>query len=192
MSNVPRLGIADLHLHLYGSIHHQDYLEHLTTRSVDWSTYEEAYEAAFQTRPNLDSVLSRHRLGLAGSEDDFRRLFVFGDRDAGSFQRFQAKYNMLVNGSSFTAYLNGVGSLAALITELRHFTNKIITRQQQQGVIYAEQRISLGRLSNDDCRQVARAILDAYHAYESGQFQPRLVVSLPRDRLAGNDCWPMS
>ena len=91
MSNVPGPRLADLHLHLYGSIHHQDYLEHLTTRSVDWSTYEEAYEAAFGTRPSLVSVLSRHHLRLAGSEDDFRRFFVFGDRDAGSFQRFQAK-----------------------------------------------------------------------------------------------------
>ena len=153
----PRL--ADLHLHLYGSIHHQDYLERLTSRSIDWSAYDEAYQAAFRTRPNIESILDRHRLGEPGSVDDFGRLFVFGDRDAGSFQKFQAKFNMLVSGSSFNAYLNGAGTLTAAITELLYFANKIAVRQQKQGVVYAEQRLSLGKLSIDDCRQAYLALL---------------------------------
>ena len=44
---------------------------------------------------------------------------------------------LLVNGSGYTDHLNGVGSLAAAITEGLHFAHKIIARQRQQGVVYA-------------------------------------------------------
>jgi len=32
----PRLPLAELHLHLYGTIRAEDYLERLGTREIDW------------------------------------------------------------------------------------------------------------------------------------------------------------
>ena len=36
--------LADIHLHLYGSIYSMDYLAFLKNRVVDWSFYEAAYQ----------------------------------------------------------------------------------------------------------------------------------------------------
>ena len=43
-SSVP---LADIHVHLYGSIYPSDYLEFVRDRDVDWDRYESAYHAAF-------------------------------------------------------------------------------------------------------------------------------------------------
>ena len=90
--------LADLHQHLLGSIHWQDFLQFLINRPVDWSSYESVFRGVYGEDPDISRILDGAGNGVPGSEEEFRRLFVFQDEDSGSFERFQAKYNILVSG----------------------------------------------------------------------------------------------
>jgi len=46
-----RLPLAKLHLHMYGTIRAEDYLERLGARDVDWRFYETMFERAYGERP---------------------------------------------------------------------------------------------------------------------------------------------
>ena len=83
-----RLPLAELHLHLYGTIRAEDYLERLTARAaaIDWSFYEKTYERAYGGRPPVRDILERHQAGDPDAASAFRDLFVFGNADAGNFQ----------------------------------------------------------------------------------------------------------
>ena len=162
--------LADIHVHLYGSIHAADYLEFVRNREVDWERYESAYHAAYGVATPIHDILERCRSGEPGAEEEFHRLFVFGDDDSGSFQRFQAKMNMIVG----------------IVDELPTFVHKIISAQRRQSIRYAEQRELIGAgLKGAQAKDHLTAILEEYARYENSEFQPRLAPSLPRD-----DPWP--
>ena len=124
-----RRGLADLHLHLYGSIHWRQFLEFVRDRPVDWTSYENAFLEAYGQQPPIREVLERSRSGDPSDEGDFRRLFVFQDEDAGNFARFQAKYNMLVAASNWAAFTRGGSSSSSVITEVCRFMRQILERQ---------------------------------------------------------------
>ena len=46
-------GLADLHLHLYGSIHWQQFLDYIWDRSVGWTSYENAFLEAYGQQPPI-------------------------------------------------------------------------------------------------------------------------------------------
>jgi hypothetical protein len=92
-------GLAELHVHLYGNIRWDDYLRYVEARDTDWTFYERSFESAFGRKAPVREILARHRDGDPQAAQDFRDLFVFADVDAGSFERFQAKFNLLINGS---------------------------------------------------------------------------------------------
>ena len=50
-SNSPKL--ADLHLHLYGSIHWQEFLQFVRSRSVDWTSYESVFQEVYGEGPPI-------------------------------------------------------------------------------------------------------------------------------------------
>src|SRR5690349_3258651 len=105
--------LAELHLHMYGTIRAADLLTHLSARpSVLWDWYEAEMEAAYGVRPPTRDVLERHRGGDMSAATEFERLFVFGDDDAGNFDRFQAKFNLLIAGSSMLATDEGPDEIA--------------------------------------------------------------------------------
>ena len=161
---------ADIHVHLYGSIQPADYLDFVRSRDVDWEHYESAYHAAYGVATPARDILERCRSGEPAAEEEFHRLFVFGDDDAGSFQRFQAKMNMIVG----------------ILHELPTWVHKIIDAQRRQSVRYAEQRDLIGgTLKGGQARDHLSAILEEYSKYSDSEFQPRLAPSLPR-----GDPWP--
>ena len=169
--------LAELHLHLYGSIDPADWLEHVKDREVDWDWYESAFLAAYGEAPPIREVLDRHRAGVSGAAEEFRQLFVFGDDDAGDFERFQAKFNLLI-ASSRIREERAMGSGDHVgIEEVTRVAHAAIRRQQAQGIAYAEQRMQVP----DGAWDLLDAILNAYAEYEDATFQPRLAVSLPRD-----------
>ena len=88
--------LAELHSHMYGSITSADFLAHVRDRDIDWSDYESAYEAAYGVHPEIRELIGRLSAGEVGAEKEFHGLFVFGDEDAGNFDRFMAKYNVLL------------------------------------------------------------------------------------------------
>ncbi len=186
MTNREHRRLADLHLHMYGSIHYLDYLNFLSNRDVDWHAYEAGYLEAYGTIPPIRDILERHRKGDPGATEEFRRLFVFADADGGDFTRFQAKYDLLIGGSDFPKHRRGEASFSAVVDELRSFIHMIIARQRMQGVGYAEQRMLLSpSFSREQAGDFMTAILESYASYEGTDIIPRFAVSLPRE-----DPWP--
>ena len=178
--------LADLHLHLLGSIHPSDCLEFIKLRTVDWETYEVDFQEAYGQVPGIRAILERYNAGSPGALEEFKKLFVFSDQDAGNFARFQAKYNLLLSGISWTKSLLPDSQFPRFVAEICGFAHKIIARQRQQNVGYAEQRMTLSpRLTRSQAKDLLEALLKAYSEYADSDIQPRLAVSLPRD-----DPWP--
>ena len=172
---------ADLHLHLYGSIHSQDYLDYVIDRSVDWTAYEAAFQEAYGESPAVQEILDSCRQGQVGARKRFEELFVFGDKDSGNFARFQAKYNMLIPGSKWAISPEEISDFSPLVNEVCGFMRQIVERQRRQNIRYAEQRMTLSpSLSPSNSKALLEAMLRTYSAYDEGYFQPRLAVSLPR------------
>ena len=179
-NNAPKL--ADLHQHLYGSIHWQDFLQFLKTRSVDWTSYQAAFKDAYGDIPPIGRVLEECMNGGPEIEAEFRKLFVFGDEDGGNFPRFQAKYNMLVAGSAWSTFSRGNMALSEVADEVSHFMRQILERQLREGLSYSEQRMTLNpRFTQGQARELLLKMLDTYSEYEGSGIQPRLAVSLSRD-----------
>ena len=174
--------LADIHLHLYGSIYSMDYLDFLKNRVVDWSFYEAAYQEAYGELPPIREILKKYSLGDPRAQEEFHDLFVFIDKDAGNFQRFQAKYNLFTTGNDWARFSQGGSAFATVVDGVCSFIHKIIARQRAQNVGYAEQRMALNRkFTPAQKRELLIAMLKTYSEYETSDIQPRLAVSLPRD-----------
>ena len=174
--------LADLHLHLYGSLHWQGYLEFVKDLPVDWSLYEESYQEVYGERPAVREILQQCRGAKPGTEEAFRRLFILQDEDGGSFLRFQAKYNMLNVGTGWASYLGSDPDFSAIVAGVCGFIRQIIARQRAENIGYAEQRMSLNsRFTPKQARELLDAMLATYAEYGSTDFHPRLAVSLSRD-----------
>ena len=182
----PLTPLADIHLHFYGCIRDEDFLEYVAERDVDWKPFETAYLKTFGESPRMDDILHRHRQGDKGASREFKRLFVFGDEDAGHFNRFQAKFRLLDTGSAFGEYVNDATRLPELLDEWAFFLRRVAQHQRQQGIGYAEQRMILRpTFSQDHSRQVLLMTLKTYSVEEDAGFRTTLAVSLPRV-----DPWP--
>ena len=178
--------LADLHTHLYGCIHSADFLEFLKDREVDWARYESNYHRVYGVSPCITHILDRCRRGIADAGAEFDRLFVFGDDDAGNFDRFQAKYNMLNHGGVMSGFWRGELPASVVIDETCMFIHKIIARQHRQNLGYVEHRMTLGPDgAQAQSREMLLAMLRTYAAYEDADIQARLAISLPRE-----DPWP--
>lgn len=170
--------LAELHLHLYGCIRPADLLRHLAAReSVLWDWYEAEMLAAYGRVPPTREIVERHRSGDPEAAALFAELFVFGDQDAGNFDRFQAKFNLLMAGSSFRD-LDGPPDVVG--AEVATFAAAIRADHQRNGIGYAEQRVMLGPdLGTPRDRVVLDTLLATYTGADSGPTE-RLALSLSR------------
>lgn len=178
--------LAELHLHLYGTIRAEDYLEHVKDRDVDWTLYEREYAEAYGSHPPVREILDRHRAGDRRASREWKELFVFGDDDAGNFSRFQAKFNLLSNGSEFLQLDTHPDPVPPLLREMHFFIDRMLTDQRHQGIAYAEQRLLLGHsFPHEHGSRIMESILGAYANAAGRGITARLAPSLPRD-----DPWP--
>jgi adenosine deaminase len=178
--------LAELHLHLYGCIRPADLLRHLATRKrIAWDYYEEHMRAAYGAVPPAREVVEDYRRGAPDAHTRFADLFVFGDADAGNFDRFQAKFNLLGAGSALVDRRAGTGAVSK---EVATFAAGIRADHARNGVHYAETRLLLGRtLAGPRDRAVLDTLLAAYGANDGGPTE-RLAISLSRtDPWAGWD-----
>jgi hypothetical protein len=178
--------LADLHLHLYGCIRPADLLRHLATRKdVRWDWYEDHMRTAYGIVPPTRDVVERHRRGDPDAAAAFAELFLFGDRDAGNFDRFQAKFNLLGAGS---ALFDRAAPLTDIRAEVAAFTAGIRADHARHGVTYAETRVMLGpTLAGPRDRAVLDTLLAGYDAPGAATTE-RLALSLSRkDPWAGWD-----
>ena len=174
---------------MYGTIRAEDYLERLGARDVDWRFYETMFERAYGERPPVRDILERHRAGDPEAREAFRRLFVFGDADAGNFERFQAKFNLLINGSEMMNAASGkhADPVPPLADEIDFFITRMLADQRRQGIAYAEQRMMFGPpfTRGADAAPLARDPRALRARRRASGFQARLAFSLPR-----RDPWP--
>ena len=178
--------LADIHLHLYGSIRAEDFLEYLALRDVDWTPFETSNQDLYGDAPMMGDILRRHRQGDPKAAGEFKRLFVFGDAETGEFRRFQYKFTLLDTGSVLTEHLEDKAKLPGLLDEWIHFLRRIAKYQKQEGIGYAEQRLLLGKqFPEDHKRELLWRGLSAYSQLEEPGFQGRLAVGLDRE-----DPWP--
>lgn len=171
--------LAELHLHVYGCIRPADLLRHLSGREyVAWDGYEAAMEAAYGHVPPVREVVERHRRGEPDAARMFEQLFVFGDDDAGNFDRFQAKVRLLYAGSTLQDEFRGPDPIRA---EVAGFAAAIRADHLRHGITYSEQRIKLGAdLRSPADRVVLGTLLGAYGTANTGTTE-RLAVSLSRE-----------
>lgn len=170
--------LADLHLHLYGCIRPADLLRHLATRDqIRWDWYEEHMHAAYGSVPPTREIVERYRRGDPDAEALFAELFLFGDGDAGNFDRFQAKFNLLVAGSALS---DKSAAPADVSTEVAAFTEAIRAAHARGGVTYAETRVMLGpTLAGPRDRAVLDTLLAGYDVPGAATTE-RLALSLSR------------
>jgi len=140
------------------------------------------YESAYGKTPPIRDILAKYESGDMASKELFKRIYVVGDEDAGTFEKFQAKYDVLIHGSRYAEFVKHEERLPAYLEELCYFCNRIIANQRRNGVGYAEQRIMISsKVEQKHARQIADAILNTYAKYENSDFKPRLALSLPRE-----------
>lgn len=157
--------LTELHLHLYGCIRPMQLLRHLSSRDrVLWDWYEAEMQAAYGTVPPTRQVVERYRRGDVDAAAAFAKLFVFGDEDAGNFERFQAKGNLLWVASSVDDPHAGPTEVKA---EVARFAAGIRADHLRQGIAYTELRVG------------ADMFLAAYGGDDTG-ITERFAISLDR------------
>lgn len=146
----PTTPLAELHLHLGGCVSGETILDQLLRyeRFIDLAQYENAYEQAYGIGSPVRALLQRCRAGEREARTEFARLFVFGDDDAGNFQRFQAKFDLIIAATAFRTGARGkkrddLPPELAADDEIVRFTAAILGEQARQGIAYAEQRFFL-------------------------------------------------
>ena len=178
--------LAELHTHLLGCIEPDDLLDYIAFREFTWDQYEERMQRAYGVSPPLRETLDRHRNGDPGAAAEFAEIFVFGDDDAGSFERFNAKFNLLTHGTHLSAVARGdADALPLLVDEVLGYLTRVQANQAGQGIGYSEQRFMIGGSVGGEA---ARALLDpVLHAMTApdAPLTNRLAISLPRW-----DPWP--
>lgn len=180
------VALAELHLHLYGCIRPAFALEQLCRRRADVTHYLERYEDAYGHAPALDEILARHAAGDPGALARFVRLFTYGDDDAGAFERFQAKFNLLIAGSAFLA-LDGTPDVeAAALAELDEVARAVLADQRRQGLAYAEQRFLAPYHDVDFSLRALERLAALYARASDDGIAARIAPSLPRE-----DPWPL-
>jgi hypothetical protein len=170
-------GLAELHLHLYGTIRGRDLLDYIVDRDVAWDWYEKRMVEAYGECPPTKEIVERYRAGDMTAAEEFEAAFVFGDADAGNFDRFGAKFSLLTAGSEFFDISGGAERLAE---EARHFVGTIRRHQRAQGIGHAEQRIFVGDGFPTDLAIQLLGGLAAEFDTGSNGVEERLAVSLAR------------
>jgi adenosine deaminase len=177
-------GLAELHLHLYGTIPARALLEFIAKQPDDqiaWDWYEERMHEAYGDCPPTRDIVERFRSGDEAAADDFETAFVFGDADAGNFDRFSAKFNLLTAGSEIVGFFRGVeGADVRLTDEVGFFLDAIRDHQIDQGIGHAEQRLYVGDgIAADVAVRLLETIVQRY-ATADDAIEQRLAVSLAR------------
>ncbi len=181
--------LADLHAHLYGTVPAGAVLRRLLERgdAVFWEWYESRYEAAYGRRPATRELVERCADGESEACAEFEREYVFGDADAGTFDRFSAKLGLIWAASEARGPYGTVEGVEYAATVAKQF--------QSDGVAYAELRYhpddavlaQLARLSADGPTMRLAATLDRDDPWPGWQEVLRLVDGPDGHALTGID-----
>lgn len=180
--------LAELHLHLYGCLPPRAIFERLLAfhAHLDLTRYEHAFEAAYGAPSPLGAIVDDHRAGDPGAALRFDELFVFGDRDAGNFAKFQAKFNLIsallaARWSEETLLRVGRSRDELVDEEVELFTEMVCAEQRRNGVAYAEQRhLASHAAEYEGWPKLLGAIRRGIARAGMGEGAVRVAPSLPR------------
>ncbi len=179
------MSLAELHLHLYGCLRGEHVLRMLArSPRPSWERYEPKFEKVFGRPSPARALVARYVAGDETAVAEFEELFVFGDEDAGSFERFQTKFDLIAAASVVGIAARAPEMIPAALDEIRDAARMILDDQRRSGVSYAEQRFFFGRGTPPELIEGGlRALLEVFQ--ESSAPIARLAPSLPR-----SDPWP--
>ena len=164
---------CELHIHLGGSLF-TDALLDLSRdhyQQIDWSFFVDNFEKAYGTRPDpialFDEALDSQSL------EKLKAHYVYGDEDGGSFDRFQAKFNMAICVYRHWWTLHG---------GQEEIWRHIIEHHQREGLRYIEYRsmAPYDHTNPVDFIEFHERTARVLHEASSRDFEARYLISLPR------------
>lgn len=124
---------TELHVHLAGCLKWQDFLElakdHYT--KIDWKLYLESYQQAYSYKPDVVKLIKNALSQKVQALDEFKTLYIYGEKNGGSFSNFQAKFNLLI--CLFRYYRK--------INRYEDIIRQIIRSHKKEGINYIEYRV---------------------------------------------------
>ena len=166
---------CELHVHLGGCFYLDDLLRfgRDVYADVDWSECVDAFERSFGTRPDITELFRNALRGSAGL-DALRDHYVYTPEDGPDFDRFSAKFNLLIGLARHYRFALGRD---------REMFRVAIDHHREEGLDYIEYRSMYMRGASADPegfvsfhRENAETIRDA----SDDGFAARYIISLPR------------
>lgn len=174
MSNIHLAKTCELHVHTGGCLTAQDLINlgRNIYLNIDWSLFTNAYEQAYGTRPDPIKLYQEALTNSKEGVENFKKHFIYTQKDGGDFARFQAKFNLII------CLLRQHGYYQNMIENSMQMT---IDQHQKEGINFVEYRCGGGDMT---CEQFidfhlkyARTIKQA--SAQNG-FIGRYIISLRR------------
>ena len=164
---------CELHIHLGGGLFTEDLLDLSRDhyQQIDWSIFIDQFEKAYGNRPDpialFDEAVATQNL------HPLKAHYVYGEEDSGSFEQFQAKFNMAI--CLYRHWWTHHGGQ-------QEIWRRVIAHHRSEGLRYVEYR-SMAPYDHDNPdafvefhERTARTILETCdHGFEA-----RYLISLPR------------
>lgn len=124
---------TELHVHLGGCLTWQDFLELSKdySKQIDWTLYLDSYKKAYGKIPDLVNNIEKALKGNPEALNKFKKLYVYGEKDGGDFNKFQAKFNLLI--CLFRHYIK--------LNCYEDIIRKIVKTHKKEGIRYIEYRV---------------------------------------------------
>jgi len=167
---------CELHVHVGGCFSVDDIVEMATPyyESINWDVFVDTFDAAYGLRPDPVDWFARAATGDLNLVKTIRQHFVFTEEDGPDFERFQAKFNLLI--AVFRHYIRHVPGGE------QEGPRRALAHHRTGGVGYVELRANYMSANDPEGflhfhRLNAEAVRDAC----DGRFEARYVPSLPRE-----------
>ena len=164
---------CELHVHPGGCLTAEDLLRlgRDIYREVDWSLFAGAYEEAFGMRPDPVALFQDALAGKSSGLEKFREHYIFAEQDGGDFNRFQAKFNLII----------------CLMRHLKKARNRydqavrqVVERHRQEGVDFVEYRCSCGEETEEGFHDFHSSHITALREASQEGMTARYIISLRR------------
>jgi hypothetical protein len=169
---------CELHVHVGGCLYAEDLLElgRQIYTEVDWSLFVNSYERAFGARPDPERLF-REGLRSEKGRERFRRHYVYSQEDGGDFDRFQAKFGLLICLYRYWAQH---------LHREEEVLWRIVERHRREGLKYVEYRAMFGSDDPEHFLHFHRTNARVFQQASGRGFTARYLISLPRGAaLAG-------
>ncbi len=174
MSNLFLAKTCELHVHIGGCLSAEHLLElgREHYKNIDWTLYKSSYQKAFGYIPDPCQYFSQ-----AIADKNPRALepfYTIDKKDAGDFNRFQAKYDFGL--CIFRYWWHTLGRVNELL-------DRIFQQHQNEGIRYIEYRALAphGEGASKDLVDFHETIANAIRDVCNKNFQARYIISLPRN-----------